>query len=444
MNKVYESLNQFIVNSFKNYSDCYVNTYGGKCKCVTFIVTRQCSLRCTYCYETHKEDKRMSWETAKQCVDFLFEQDKNESIYINEKDSHGIVLDFIGGEPLLEIRLIQQIYEYFLEKAIALNHRWKTQHLVSMSSNGVNLFEPEVLEFLSKYKEKVSINITVDGNKELHDKCRLFPDGSPSYDLAIKAALYCKEIYGPPPTKITLAPENITHLFEAVKSLIEILEPTYLHGNPAFEEGWKPEHATIYYTQLKMLADWIIDNEIYKQTFVTFFDNFMGYHLEDSETNNWCGGTGEMLAFDIDGVIYPCVRYAPISVGQELAKPMQLGHVDCGFLCNETQCNCSKMLSEITRQSQSTQECLDCPINAGCAWCSAYNYQVNGTPNSRVTYICELHKARCLANSYYWNRLAIKFGIKQRLPINVPRDWALKIIPESEYNYLIDLAKIPE
>ena len=63
-------------------------------------------------------------------------------------------------------------------------------------------------------------------------------------------------------------------------------------------------------------------------------------------------------------------------------------------------------LSGITRQSQSTDECLNCSVNSGCAWCTAYNYDHYKTPNKRATFICWMHKARVLANYYYWNKLA--------------------------------------
>ncbi|MFR7743876.1 MAG: hypothetical protein ACLU3I_11740 [Acutalibacteraceae bacterium] len=62
-------------------------------------------------------------------------------------------------------------------------------------------------------------------------------------------------------------------------------------------------------------------------------------------------------------------------------------------------------MAAVTRRSQSTDECFACQIASGCSWCSAYNYQCTGTPDKRVTYICPMHKARVLANAYYWNKL---------------------------------------
>lgn len=46
----------------------------------------------------------MSFETAKEIIDFLLDENNT---YINPKNSPGIIIDFIGGEPLMAIDLIQ-------------------------------------------------------------------------------------------------------------------------------------------------------------------------------------------------------------------------------------------------------------------------------------------------------------------------------------------------
>ncbi len=67
----------------------------GIAKNITFIVTKDCQLACKYCYLVGKNVKeRMSWETAKEFIDFVLshEEDFREE---------SVVWDFIGGEPFL-------------------------------------------------------------------------------------------------------------------------------------------------------------------------------------------------------------------------------------------------------------------------------------------------------------------------------------------------------
>ena len=81
------------------------------CKNITFQVTEDCNLRCTYCYQVHKTPSYMSFSTAKQFIDDLLDNDKL-STYCSIDNIEAYVLEFIGGEPLLCIDLIDQIVDY--------------------------------------------------------------------------------------------------------------------------------------------------------------------------------------------------------------------------------------------------------------------------------------------------------------------------------------------
>ena len=74
----------------------------GVSKSITFIVTKDCQLACKYCYLVGKNSKeRMSWEVAKKAIDYILD---NENIFNEES----VIWDFIGGEPFLEIELIDK------------------------------------------------------------------------------------------------------------------------------------------------------------------------------------------------------------------------------------------------------------------------------------------------------------------------------------------------
>jgi len=102
-----------------------------------------------------------------------------------------------------------------------------------------------------------------------------------------------------------------------------------------------------------------------------------------------------------------------------------------------------KILNEfksITRDSQSTDECLNCSIAIGCGWCSAYNYQLYGTCNKRCTNCCWMHRARSLANVYYWNLYYHKHGSEKRFPLYLDKSLALQLISADEYDNLLELS----
>lgn len=415
-------------------------TEGRRVKNITIIVTQDCQLRCSYCYQHAKNCyNAISKETARKIVDLLFESDLKDNKYLNPFCAEAIVLDFIGGEPLLEIELIEYFLRYFRKRAVELNHRWAINYMISMSTNGIAFNTPKVQKFIKKNRARTSIGITVDGNKELHDTCRRFPNGEPSYDIVANSIKRHQELFKSTETKLTLAPANIEYLFSAIRHLYENLHLDGVFANCIFEEGWKKEHAVIFYQEMKKIADWMIDNNIEKDYFCSLFSNRIGTPMTEEENNNYCGGTGSMLSFTADGRIQPCLRYTDFNLNY--AQPeLVIGTLEDGIGNKEEHKELFKMLDSITRRSQSTDECFYCPIASGCAWCSAHNYETFGTPNKRTTFICIMHKARVLANRYYWQKIYKKYGLDREFEFHVPKEWALEIISEDEYEMLKNLS----
>lgn len=147
-----------------------------------------------------------------------------------------------------------------------------------------------------------------------------------------------------------------------------------------------------------------------------------------------------MLAMDPDGKLYPCLRYMESSMGTD-QPGLVIGDVVNGIGQRECEKDCIHCLKAITRRSQSTDECFWCPIAEGCSWCSAYNYQVNGTADKRATYICVMQKARTLAIVYYWNTYYKKHNRDKVIDMWCPKEWAVPIIGEEEYDKLAALTE---
>lgn len=408
------------------------------CQNITIVVTEDCNFACTYCYMHDKKQKSMTEKTAHEIVDFILDDTRTNG-YISSVNSPGVILDFIGGEPLLEIDVIEEFMSYFVFKAFKLNHPWKDNYVISMSSNGSLYKSQKVQDFVKKYNGRVHIGITIDGTKELHDSCRIYKDGEGTYDDVLDA-VKLRFLNGEhPSTKVTIAPENIMYLSEASLHLFE-LGYKFLYCNVVFEDVWNQEHASMLYGQLKMLSDHIIENELYTSHLNSMFSESIGGAIPCEDNSNWCGGDGSMLAIGTDGECYPCLRYMSYAFANKDRDPMVIGNIYEGIK-NQNECDHLSCLSCITRRSQSTDECFNCEISQGCAWCSAFNYDCFGTADKRTIYHCEMHKARVLANVYYWNTLYRKLNLSTRYKLNVPSEWALEIICPQELEHLKEISK---
>ena len=222
----------------------------------TFIVS---DLVCHNCYQFNKSPMRMDFDTAKDFIDHLLNDDYG---YINRYNSPAIIIEFIGGEPFLEINLTRKIYEYFLDRCYELDHPWFTLHRLSICSNGLQYFDEDVQDFFKDYSHNISFNISIDGNRKLHDSCRIQHNGEGSYDIDMAALQHYSANYASERnSKMTLAPSNIKYLFESVVDFIN--KGMYsININCVFEEGWTPDTAKTEYYQLKKLADYLIDNNL--------------------------------------------------------------------------------------------------------------------------------------------------------------------------------------
>ena len=116
---------------------------------------------------------------------------------------------------------------------------------------------------MKKYAHVCNLSVSVDGNKDLHDSCRIDLQGKGTYDRIINEIHKYRNYFGiMPGTKMTLAPSNIKYVEAAVKNLIsEGYNDIFL--NCIFEPGWTEEHATIFYYELKKITDYFIENHLY-------------------------------------------------------------------------------------------------------------------------------------------------------------------------------------
>lgn len=405
---------------------------------IVFQVTENCNMACTYCYQHNKSFHNMSWDVVKTVIDETFNN--------SSTDNWGtLIFDFIGGEPLLEIDLIEKITTYTIKKMLNINSPWLPYFRISICSNGLLYFNEKVQNFFKKYNYFIDYHVSIDGNQELHDSCRIDQNKNPTYQKVMSAIKHCRENYKfLNETKMTISPDNIQYLSKAIINLINE-QYNFLHCNCIFEEGWNYNHAKILYNELKKVADYLIDNNLTTKHYVRFFEEESFDSMDENNNNNWCGGVckeGEeknYYAIKYTGEIFPCIRYMNSSLNGKQPE-LPIGNIFQNNNFNEIYQENFKLLSNITRRSQSTDECFYCPIASGCSWCSGYNYEKFGTPNKRATYICCMHQARFLANVYYWNKLYKKLNINKIFNIEkLPKEKILKIIDEQEYNYLLNM-----
>ena len=109
----------------------------------------------------------MSWDVAKAAIDYVLDREQ-------EFREGSVIWDFIGGEPFLEIDLIDKICDYIKMEMFRRDHHWFDSYRFSFSTNGINYHEKKIQDFIEKNKTHLSIGLTIDGTEIKHDLNRVY------------------------------------------------------------------------------------------------------------------------------------------------------------------------------------------------------------------------------------------------------------------------------
>ena len=138
--------------------------------------TMGCNFSCWYCYESHIVGSKMSNNNVNKIFKFI------DNILSEKPNLKTFDLAFFGGEPLMYYsKVTRPIIDYYRTKY----DEYKNIHFeVSFTSNGYLLSET-ILNHLIEKNEYKHFQITLDGNREEHNKVRVAQKEEGSYDVII-------------------------------------------------------------------------------------------------------------------------------------------------------------------------------------------------------------------------------------------------------------------
>ncbi len=164
-------------------------------------VTLRCNHKCIYCAQLsrgeHAKEYDMDFDTAKKVLEFVF-----------SSPSRFLTIEFQGGEPLLNFEIVQ----YVIEEAKKIASEKRKRLFFNLVSN-FTLLDEEIAEYL--IQNRVNVNTSLDGPKELHDKQRRYKKGS-SYEAAVQGiSIFREKNY-----RISALPTVTRYSFEYYKEIV--------------------------------------------------------------------------------------------------------------------------------------------------------------------------------------------------------------------------------
>ncbi|MGV8088778.1 MAG: radical SAM protein [Methanothrix sp.] len=134
-------------------------------------VTSDCNLRCRYCYARGGESSAsMNWITARRAIDVMAEC------------FDGFKIQFTGGEPLLNLNLIEWAVDYLSELGL---------HVPCQVQTNATLITSDVAGRLNDLK--IGIGVSLDGPPSVNDRIRPFSNGRGSTRSALKGIMALRD-----------------------------------------------------------------------------------------------------------------------------------------------------------------------------------------------------------------------------------------------------------
>ncbi|MEN6348836.1 MAG: thioether cross-link-forming SCIFF peptide maturase [Syntrophomonas sp.] len=354
------------------------SSLGVKALCLN--VAHLCNMKCRYCFASQGDFGRgkalMSLDVGKRALDFLLEQ---------SGPIRRLEVDFFGGEPLLNIKVVRQLVEYGERAA---EERGKQIHF-TLTTNGL-LLDDDINQFI--LDKQLSVVLSMDGRPETHDFNRPLPDGSGSYSQVLPRF---KALVGMNPASYYIRGTFARHTLNFANDYQHLadlgfdsisLEPAVGTGKEfTIQESDLPEVLAEY----ERLVDLILEYHG-KGREVSFFhfnlDLQKGPCLAKRMTG--CGAGVEYLAVTPEGDLYPCHQL----VGEE---KFNMGNIAYPAINQEIRHRLAA--SHMANKA----ECKRCWARNFCGGgCHANNYLSQGDllrPN-QVT--CTMHRKRVEAGIY--------------------------------------------
>lgn len=380
------------------------------------VTNLSCNLDCEYCYE-RKFPRNNNIEDAVDFIHACFDRDRHLT-------NTGVVIDIIGGEPMLQPKQLIAIFE----TAEELAKRDGREYVFSISTNATLFDKPLCREIVERWKDVLSIGVSIDGTPEMHDKYRIFTTTREgSYEQVIRGYNYLKSVgildLG---IKATFTKETLKHYAESMKHLIDVTGGGTVSGNVVFEDILERSMGLNIANQMIEVVEYWFEKGMHKNPRNRLvhivpdkldFDYMWNPDYRDSIRNDasvrlahervrpYCGSVKYMTCLGFDRNVYGCNRFmSTIAIDNRQAIGKLVGREIVNVDNN-------RLLNEVANQyTEFSEICLNCPFKPTCSTCAAAPYENGaGEHEDRKAYHSERRQcgwtvAKMLMTAYFKRR----------------------------------------
>lgn len=281
-------------------------------------VSHNCNLRCKYCFAAtgsyNGERDLMSQEMADKTLDWFLNQAKQSKV---------LNLNLFGGEPLTNIPLVK----YIVNKCKDLEKEYDKKIYVTISTNGT-ILNDELVQLIKDHD--IGLQISIDGDKEIHDANRPAANGKSSYDmLAENVETLLKEVDPAGLIPRATVAKGVTDVPRIVNHMLDDMHFKCVALTPALgsyeETSYRQEDLDEYFERYDELAETFLEKLRHGEEYNIYpFVSEVDAVSKGIRRVYGCGSGLGFASVDIKGNIYPCMRF----IGN---NDYIIGHVEDGF-----------------------------------------------------------------------------------------------------------------
>jgi uncharacterized protein len=296
---------------------------------MVLMLTYACNLACRYCYEDREgcldgkgvpgagaageapvsvAPAAMSPEALRRSVAYLLDRSGSPKVSVT----------FFGGEPLLRFPLLQTAV---VEARKMAAERGKELSF-SVTTNGT-LLTREIAGFLRE--NRVSVCISIDGPREIHDRNRTYASGRGSYEDVERGVAYFREREDgfPLAARVTLGrgAVDVRKTFGHLRGLgfdeVGFAPASAAEGSPAALTERELDRVMEEFRQLA--AGYVEDVRERRMPAFSNLSQILALIHRGDPMPYPCGAGIGMLAVDPSGTFYPCHRLC--GIGDSFGDP---------------------------------------------------------------------------------------------------------------------------
>jgi len=319
---------------------------------VSLFLNHRCNLRCRYCYNGRHFDRAMPWDLARRSVDFGFEQAQRGFL----------LLSFFGGEPLIEIALLEKVVAHARAQAEQRDRRL----FFALATNGT-LLDTRRLQLIKAHG--IRVQVSLDGCRRAQDANRLFINGRSTYRRAAASLVRLIGDGAQPRVVSVIDPSNLRYLVESFQALKD-LGARNIYFVPNLHADWDEAARAQLESAMARLADrWAAGMRAGEDLQLDPFNGKVVAQLvRGARSPVRCAFGQSEYAISPKGRIYPCDRM--VKTDEDTSQC--LGDLDSGL-------DLAKRESLARSRERVDPECAGCEVRERCAWsCGCANHELTG------------------------------------------------------------------